>query len=142
MLNMLNDINLSVLNDPGMFQELEVFAKELMNSSNPAHRFAALKINNRLQENPYYQNYLKTELIQTEEIKAATDKRFENAYQAHRENAAIANIQNRRHEERKERNESELKIEPYKPDYFLYEKMFNKYGMSWNDLTPLEKKSF
>lgn len=110
MLNMLNDINLSALNDPGMFQELEVFAKELMNSSNPAHRFAALKINNRLQENPYYQNYLKTELIQKEEIKAATDKRFENAYQAHRENAAIANVQSRRQEERKEREDFEKSI--------------------------------
>lgn len=110
MLNMLNDINLSALNDPGMFQELEVFAKELMNSSNPAHRFAALKINNRLQENPYYQNYLKTELIQKEEIKANTDKRFENAYQAHRENASIANVQNRRQEERKEREDFEKSI--------------------------------
>lgn len=110
MLNMLNDINLSTLNDPGMFQELELFAKELMNSSNPAHRFAALKINNRLQENPYYQNYLKTELIKNEEIRTATDKRFENAFHTHRENAATANIQSRRQEERKEREDFEKSI--------------------------------
>lgn len=144
MLNMLNDINLSALNDTGMFQELEVFAKELMNSSNPAHRFAALKINNRLQENPYYQNYLKTELIQKEEINVATDKRFENAYQAHRENASIANIQNRRQEERKEKEDDKnsFNVQKYKPDYVLYEKIFNKYGLSWNELSIVEKEMF
>ncbi|KDB45961.1 hypothetical protein KZ424_11155, partial [Glaesserella parasuis] len=79
---MINNINLSAINDVKLFPELESFAHELMNSSNPQHRFTALKINNRLQENPHYKTYLKSDFIEKEIKEEAKEKQyFKSAYQ-------------------------------------------------------------
>lgn len=101
-LKQINTMNIASISDTGALQELASIAEELINSSNPAHRFAALKINNRLQENAHYQELLKADLIQKEEVKATSDKQFERAYQFHRETASVANLQTKKQEEAKE----------------------------------------
>lgn len=106
-LKQINTMNIASISDTGALQELASIAEELINSSNPAHRFAASKINSRLQENAHYQELLKANLIQKEEVKATADKQFERAYQAHRETASTANLQSRRQEEAKESKATE-----------------------------------
>ena len=101
-LKQINTMNIASISDTGILQELASIAEELINSSNPAHRFAASKINGRLQENAHYQELLKANLIQKEEVKATADKQFERVYQVHRENSSIANLQTRKQEEVKE----------------------------------------
>lgn len=101
-LKQINTMNIASISDTGTLQELASISSELINSSNPAHRFAAHKINSRLQENAHYQELLKANLIQKEEIKATSDKQFERAYQAHRETVSTANLQTRKQEEAKE----------------------------------------
>lgn len=101
-LKQINTMNIASISDTGALQELASIAEELINSSNPAHRFAASKINSRLQENAHYQELLKANLIQKEEVKATAEKQFERAYQVHRETASTANLQSRRQEEAKE----------------------------------------
>lgn len=76
-LKQINTMNISSISDTGALQELASIAEELINSSNPAHRFATSKINNRLQENAHYQELLKADLIQKEEVKATAEKQFE-----------------------------------------------------------------
>lgn len=106
-LKQINTMNIASISDTGTLQELASISSELINSSNPAHRFAAHKINSRLQENAHYQELLKANLIQKEEVKATADKQFERAYQIHRENSSIANVQSRRQEEAKENKAQE-----------------------------------
>lgn len=106
-LKQINTMNIASISDTGVLQELASISEELINSSNPAHRFAALKINNRLQENAHYQELLKANLIQKEEVKATAFQQFERAYQAHRETASTANLQSRRQEEAKESKATE-----------------------------------
>lgn len=101
-LNQIQNLNIATISDAGTLQELASIADELINSSNAQERFLAIKIKNRLEQNDHYQNYLKSELIQKEEIKATADKQFERAYQVHRENSSIANLQTRKQEEVKE----------------------------------------
>lgn len=101
-LNQVQNLNIAEVKDTGTLQELASIADELINSSNAQERFLAIKIKNRLEQNDYYQNYLKSELIQKEEVKATADKQFERAYQVHRENSSIANLQTKRQEEAKE----------------------------------------
>lgn len=101
-LKQINTMNIASISDAGTLQELASIAEELINSSNPAHRFAASKINSRLQENAHYKELLKANLIQKEEVKATADKQFERAYQVHRETASTANLQSRKQEEAKE----------------------------------------
>lgn len=106
-LNQVQNLNIAEVKDTGTLQELASIADELINSSNAQERFLAIKIRNRLEQNDYYQNYLKSELIQKEEVKATADKQFERAYQVHRENSSIANVQSRRQEEAKESKATE-----------------------------------
>lgn len=101
-LNQVQNLNIAEVKDTGTLQELASIADELINSSNAQERFLAIKIRNRLEQNDYYQNYLKSELIQKEEVKATADKQFERAYQVHRENSSIANLQTKKQEEAKE----------------------------------------
>lgn len=101
-LNQVQNLNIATISDAGTLQELASISEELINSSNAQERFLAIKIRNRLEQNDYYQNYLKSELIQKEEVKATADKQFERAYQVHRENSSIANLQTKRQEEAKE----------------------------------------
>lgn len=97
---MINNINLSTINDVNLFPELESFAKELINSSNPAHRFAALKINNRLQENPHYQTYLKSDFIEKEIKEEAKEKQYFKAVYQNKEVNAYQNLQPKKQEEK------------------------------------------
>lgn len=106
-LNQVQNLNIAEVKDTGTLQELASIADELINSSNAQERFLAHKIKNRLEQNDHYQNFLKSELIQKEEVKATADKQFERAYQVHRENSSIANIQSRRQEEAKESKATE-----------------------------------
>lgn len=106
-LKQINTMNIASISDTGALQELASISSELINSSNPAHRFAALKIKNRLEQNDHYQELLKANLIQKEEVKATAEKQFERAYQAHRETASTANLQSRRQEEAKESKATE-----------------------------------
>lgn len=101
-LNQVQNLNIAEVKDTGTLQELASIADELINSSNAQERFLAIKIKNRLEQNDHYQNLLKTDLIQKEEVKATADKQFERAYQVHRENSSIANLQTKRQEEAKE----------------------------------------
>ena len=101
-LNQVQNLNIAEVKDTGTLQELASIADELINSSNAQERFLAIKIKNRLEQNDHYQNLLKTDLIQKEEVKATADKQFERAYQVHRENSSIANLQTRKQEEVKE----------------------------------------
>lgn len=101
-LNQIQNLNIAEVKDAGTLQELASISEELINSSNAQERFLAIKIKNRLEQNDHYQNYLKSELIQKEEVKVASDKQFERAYQAHRETASTANLQTRKQEEAKE----------------------------------------
>ncbi|MFZ7175342.1 hypothetical protein ACLSYX_11080 [[Pasteurella] aerogenes] len=106
-LKQINTMNIASISDTGALQELASIAEELINSSNPAHRFAALKIKNRLEQNDHYKELLKANLIQKEEVKATAFQQFERAYQAHRETASTANLQSRRQEEAKESKATE-----------------------------------
>lgn len=101
-LNQVQNLNIATISDAGTLQELASISEELINSSDSKERFLAHKIKNRLEENAHYQNLLKTDLIQKEEVKATADKQFERAYQVHRENSSIANLQTRKQEEVKE----------------------------------------
>lgn len=101
-LNQIQNLNIAEVKDTGTLQELASISEELINSSNAQERFLAIKIKNRLEENAHYQELLKADLIQKEEIKATSDKQFERAYQAHRETASTANLQTRKQEEMKE----------------------------------------
>nr|WP_172683517.1 hypothetical protein [Actinobacillus pleuropneumoniae] len=101
-LNQVQNLNIAEVKDTGTLQELASIADELINSSNAQERFLAHKIKNRLEQNDHYQNFLKSELIQKEEVKATADKQFEKAYQAHRETASVANLQTKKQEESKE----------------------------------------
>lgn len=101
-LNQVQNLNIAEVKDTGTLQELASIADELINSSNAQERFLAIKIKNRLEQNDHYQNFLKSELIQKEEVKATADKQFEKAYQAHRETASVANLQTKKQEESKE----------------------------------------
>lgn len=106
-LNQVQNLNIAEVKDTGTLQELASIADELINSSNAQERFLAIKIKNRLEQNDHYQNLLKADLIQKEEVKATADKQFERAYQAHRETASTANLQSRRQEEAKESKATE-----------------------------------
>lgn len=101
-LNQIQNLNIAEVKDTGTLQQLVSIADELINSSNAQERFLAIKIKNRLEQNDHYQNYLKADLIQKEEVKVASDKQFERAYQAHRETASVANLQTKKQEEVKE----------------------------------------
>ena len=101
-LNQVQNLNIAEVKDTGTLQELASIADELINSSNAQERFLAIKIKNRLEQNDHYQNFLKSELIQKEEVKATADKQFERAYQVHRETASVANLQTKKQEESKE----------------------------------------
>ncbi len=106
-LKQINTMNIASISDTGTLQELASISEELINSSNAQERFLAHKIKNRLEQNDHYQNYLKAELIQKEEVKPTAEKQFERAYQAHRETASIANLQTKRQEEAKENKAQE-----------------------------------
>ena len=95
-LEMINNINLSAINDVSLFPELESFANELMNSSNPQHRFTALKINNRLQENPHYQTYLKSDVIEKEIKEEAKEKQYFKSVYQNKEVNAYQNLQTKK----------------------------------------------
>lgn len=101
-LNQVQNLNIATISDAGTLQELASISEELINSSDSKERFLAHKIKNRLEENAHYQNLLKADLIQKEEVKATADKQFERAYQVHRENSSIANLQTKKQEEAKE----------------------------------------
>ena len=141
-LEMINNINLSTINDVNLFPELESFAHELMNSSNPQHRFTALKINNRLQENPYYQTYLKSDVIEKEIKEEAKEKQyFKVAYQ-NKEVNAYQNLQTKKQEEKKDKENNLKDGFSYQHNYLLYDKLFNQFGMGWDDLSNQEKQNF
>lgn len=101
-LNQIQNLNISSISDFGTLQELTSISEELINSSNKEERFLALKIKNRLEENTHYQDFLRADLIQKEEVKATTEKNFEKAYQAHKETASNANLQTKKQEAVKE----------------------------------------
>lgn len=140
-LEMINNINLSTINDVNLFPELESFAHELMNSSNPQHRFTALKINNRLQENPHYQTYLKSDVIE-KEIKEEKEKQYFKAAYQNKEVNAYQNIQTKKQEEKQNKENSLKENSSYQHNFLLYDKLFNQYGMNWNDLSNQEKQNF
>lgn len=139
---MINNINLSTINDVNLFPELENFAHELMNSSNPQHRFTALKINNRLQENPHYQTYLKSDFIEKEIKEEAKEKQYFKAVYQNKEVNAYQNIQAKKKEEKQDKENSLKENSSYQHNYLLYDKLFNQFGMSWNDLSHQEKQNF
>lgn len=141
-LEMINNINLSTINDVNLFPELERFAHELMNSSNPNHRFTALKINNRLQENPHYQTYLKSDVIEKEIKEEAKEKQYFKAVYQNKEVNAYQNIQAKKKEEKQNKESSLKENSSYQHNYLLYDKLFNQFGMSWNDLSHQEKQNF
>ena len=141
-LEMINNINLSAINDVNLFPELENFANELMNSSNPQHRFTALKINNRLQENPHYQTYLKSDVIEKEIKEEAKEKQYFKAVYQNKEVNAYQNIQAKKKEEKQNKESSLKENSSYQHNYLLYDKLFNQFGMSWNDLSHQEKQNF
>ena len=141
-LEMINNINLSTINDVNLFPELENFAHELMNSSNPQHRFTALKINNRLQENPHYQTYLKSDFIEKEIKEEAKEKQYFKAVYQNKEVNAYQNIQAKKKEEKQDKENSLKENSSYQHNYLLYDKLFNQFGMSWNDLSHQEKQNF
>ena len=141
-LEMINNINLSTINDVNLFPELENFAHELMNSSNPQHRFTALKINNRLQENPYYQTYLKSDFIEKEIKEEAKEKQYFKAVYQNKEVNAYQNLQTKKQEEKQNKENSLKENSSYQHNYLLYDKLFNQFGMSWNDLSHQEKQNF
>lgn len=141
-LEMINNINLSAINDVNLFPELENFANELMNSSNPQHRFTALKINNRLQENPHYQTYLKSDVIEKEIKEEAKEKQYFKAVHQNKEVNAYQNLQTKKQEEKQNKENSLKENSSYQHNYLLYDKLFNQFGMSWNDLSHQEKQNF
>ncbi|WP_293729427.1 hypothetical protein [uncultured Actinobacillus sp.] len=141
-LEMINNINLSAINDVNLFPELENFANELMNSSNPQHRFTALKINNRLQENPHYQTYLKSDVIEKEIKEEAKEKQYFKAVYQNKEVNAYQNLQTKKQEEKQNKENSLKENSSYQHNYLLYDKLFNQFGMSWNDLSHQEKQNF
>ena len=67
MFNIVKDMKIETLKDNATFQELDSFVSELKNSSNPQHRFMALRLENRLKENQNYQEYRKSIELKTEE---------------------------------------------------------------------------
>ena len=141
-LEMINNINLSTINDVNLFPELESFAHELMNSSNPQHRFTALKINNRLQENPHYQTYLKSDVIEKEIKEEEKEKQYFKAAYQNKEVNAYQNIQTKKQEEKQNKENSLKENSSYQHNFLLYDKLFNQYGMNWNDLSNQEKQNF
>ena len=62
-LNQVQNLNIAEVKDTGTLQELASIADELINSSNAQERFLAIKIRNRLEQNDYYQNYLKNQMV-------------------------------------------------------------------------------
>lgn len=142
MLNMINNINLSNIDDFSLFQELETFAHELMNSSNPQHRFTALKINNRLQENPHYQTYLKSDSIEKEIKEEVKDKQYFKAAYQNKEANAYQNVQTKKQEEKQNKENSLKENSSYQHNFLLYDKLFNQYGMNWDDLSKQEQQNF
>ncbi|VTU07339.1 Uncharacterised protein [Actinobacillus porcinus] len=141
-LEMINNINLSTINDVNLFPELESFAHELMNSSNPQHRFTALKINNRLQENPHYQTYLKSDVIEKEIKEEAKEKQYFKAVYQNKEANAYQNIQTKKKEEKQDKENSLKETSSYQHNFLLYDKLFNQYGMNWDYLSNQEKQNF
>lgn len=141
-LEMINNINLSTINDVNLFPELETFAHELMNSSNPNHRFTALKINNRLQENPHYQTYLKSDVIEKEIKEESKEKQYFKASHQYKEMNAYQNIQTKKKEEKQDKENSLKENSSYQHNFLLYDKLFNQYGMNWDDLSNQEKQNF
>ena len=141
-LEMINNINLSTINDVNLFPELESFAHELMNSSNPQHRFTALKINNRLQENPHYQTYLKSDVIEKEIKEEAKEKQYFKASHQYKEMNAYQNLQTKKQEEKKDKENNLKESFSYQHNYLLYDKLFNQFGMGWDDLSNQEKQNF
>lgn len=67
MFSIVKDMKIETLKDNATFQELDSFVSELKNSSNPQHRFMALRLENRLKENQNYQEYRKSIELKTEE---------------------------------------------------------------------------
>ena len=141
-LEMINNINLSNIDDFSLFQELETFAHELMNSSNPQHRFTALKINNRLQENPHYQTYLKSDSIEKEIKEEVKEKQYFKTSNQYKEMNAYQNIQTKKQEEKKDKENNLKDGFSYQHNYLLYDKLFNQFGMDWDDLSNQEKQNF
>ena len=141
-LEMINNINLSTINDVNLFPELESFANELMNSSNPNHRFTALKINNRLQENPHYQTYLKSDVIEKEIKEEAKEKQYFKAAYQNKEVNAYQNLQTKKKEEKQDKENSLKETSSYQHNFLLYDKLFNQYGMNWDDLSKQEQQNF
>lgn len=141
-LEMINNINLSTINDVNLFPELETFAHELMNSSNPNHRFTALRINNRLQENPHYQTYLKSDVIEKEIKEESKEKQYFKASHQYKEVNAYQNLQAKKQEEKKDKENNLKDGFSYQHNYLLYDKLFNQYGMRWDDLSKQEQQNF
>lgn len=141
-LEMINNINLSNIDDFSLFQELEIFAHELMNSSNPNHRFTALKINNRLQENPHYQTYLKSDVIEKEIKEESKEKQYFKAAHQNKEVNAYQNVQTKKQEEKQDKENSLKETSSYQHNFLLYDKLFNQYGMNWDDLSKQEQQNF
>ena len=67
MFSIVKDMKIETLKDNATFQELDSFVSELKNSSNPQHRFMALRLENRLKENQNYQEYRKSIELKAEE---------------------------------------------------------------------------
>lgn len=110
MKNVVRDIKIETISDFGTFQELESFAKELLSSNDTGNKLLALRIQNRLNENPNYQTFINRQKIEEAQIAEQKEKEIDKTQHLRQQNAT-ANVENRKRTENNEKiKENERKI--------------------------------
>lgn len=110
MKNVVRDIKIETISDFGTFQELESFAKELLSSNDTGNKLLALRIQNRLNENPNYQTFINRQKIEEAQIAEQKEKEIDKTQHLRQQNATV-NVENRKRTENNEKiKENERKI--------------------------------
>lgn len=110
MKNVVRDIKIETISDFGTFQELESFAKELLSSNDTGNKLLALRIQNRLNENPNYQTFINRQKIEEAQITEQKEKEIDKTQHLRQQNATV-NVENRKRTENNEKiKENERKL--------------------------------
>ncbi|MGY4676031.1 hypothetical protein ACWIVU_10885 [Ursidibacter arcticus] len=102
------EMKIETITDVGTFQELEAFASELLNSSDTANKMLALKIQQRLSQNPNYQDFIKRVEIEQQLEKAETEQKIIKQHEIKQQNASNNIEKKKTDEKRNEIKEKEI----------------------------------
>lgn len=117
------DMKIETISDTSTFQELESIASELLNSDDTGNKLLAMRIKNRLNENPNYQNFIKQTEIEQQLAKTENEQKIAKQQEIRQVNAT-SNIEKKKAEQKQNETKEKEVIENFKKISETQQKIF------------------